>query len=138
MRILTASLISAFVLAPAALAAPLKKNLKQDSVSVTVETIAADRSGQKEFAKLTVESFHRTEDKQVKGRIELLDNDMNPVATCEFDVVVAAAGREIQALRDCSAPTPGGLQLYIDSVQTVGGPAPEEPAPEPEPEETPE
>lgn len=133
MRILVASLVGACMLTPAALAAPLKKTLKESSVSVTAQTIAADRSGQQEFAKITVESSHRTEDKHVKGRVELLDNDMNPLKTCEFDVVVAAAGKEVVAMRDCVAPMPGGLQLYIDSVETVSAPAPEEPAPDEQP-----
>lgn len=133
MRILVASLIAVFALAPSALAAPLKKTLKESSVSVTAQTIAADRSGQQEFAKLTIESFHRTEDKLVKGRVELLDNDMNPLKSCDFEVVIAAAGKESLSLRDCVAPTPGGLQLYIDAVETLATPpAPEEPAPAPE------
>lgn len=91
MRVLSASILSAFVLAPAAWAAGLNKTVDAGPISVSVRMVGADRSGQKEFPALQVTVNEKTKnDYNVRGTIWLADKEGQVIAECPFMVIVAA------------------------------------------------
>lgn len=104
MRILSASILSAFVLAPAAWAAGLNKTVDAGPITVTVRMVGADRSGQKEFPSLKVTVNEATKnDYNVRGTVWLADKDGQPIAECPFMVIVAG-GKQTDKwdLKDCT------------------------------------
>ena len=104
MRIVSASILSAFLLAPAAWAGGLRKTVDSGPIVVTVTMVGADRSGQKEFPSLKVAvTEDTTKDYNVRGTIVLADKEGAPIAECPFMVIVQGGKKEDKwGLRECT------------------------------------
>jgi len=127
MRILSASILSAFVLAPAAWAAGLNKTVDAGPITVTVRMVAADRSGQQEFPSIKVKVNEDTKaDYSVTGSVVLSDKEGTQLADCPFTVIVVAGKKEDKwDLRDCKAPVAEYLEingLSFEEVQPLAPP----------------
>jgi hypothetical protein len=108
----------------AALAKPQTKTATKNQVKVSAKNVVKDRSGNEKID-VSVENFHRTEGKRAAGTITLLDSDGAEVKTCDFELVLAAAGRGKPGGFDCYA-TFTDFKVELTSVDPVSAGAGDE------------
>lgn len=125
MRTMLFVVLGSLVIAPVAWAG-LSKKVDSGPISVEAKMIAADRSGQKEFPKLTGTNSDATSDFNVKGRIDFKDKDGNVTETCPYDITLNAKKTSSFDLRNCTYPVATSIDLLVDVIEQA---QPLEPAP---------
>jgi|GEM_PF-3280363 len=125
MRKMLLIVLGSMVIAPVAWAGRGKKVDAMPGVSAEAKMIAADRSGQKEYPKLTGKN-DLTDEFNVSGRIDFKDKDGNVVQSCPYTITLYAKKTTNFDLPHCTYPVATSIDLLVDKVEQA---QPLEPAP---------
>ncbi len=99
-----------------AFASPPTK-VEQGPISVEAKMIAADRSGQKQFPKLSAKNTDPKEEFTVKGRVRLFDKSEQTLRECPFMITLYANKSSTFDLRECTEPIAPGFELLVDVIE---------------------